>query len=206
MWSNWASPVLESRPSTWWRPDGPGVAGGRSRAEPLHLRGRPAANARGGIRRRSAGWKPAVLAGSADALLRPSIWGAGHDARCAARREARTRQSCRADGALVLGVLRPLWQTRQETASRLRGRIERVLDAAKAKGLRSGENPARWRGHLDALLPKRQKLHRGHHRALPYHRAEHRPATAARSSATPPVGPPLAKTSSASPVHPTTRA
>ncbi|MFG1359947.1 tyrosine-type recombinase/integrase [Xanthobacter pseudotagetidis] len=68
----------------------------------------------------------------------------------------------------VLGVLQTLWQTKQETASRLRGRIERVLDAAKAKGLRSGENPARWRGHLDALLPKRQKLQRGHHAAMPY--------------------------------------
>lgn len=68
----------------------------------------------------------------------------------------------------VLEVLQPLWQTKQETASRLRGRIERVLDAAKAKGLRSGENPARWRGHLDALLPRRQKLQRGHHPAMPY--------------------------------------
>ncbi len=68
----------------------------------------------------------------------------------------------------VLEVLQPLWQSKQETASRLRGRIERVLDAAKAKGLRSGENPARWRGHLDNLLPRRQKLQRGHHPALPY--------------------------------------
>lgn len=68
----------------------------------------------------------------------------------------------------VLAVLKPLWSTKQETASRLRGRIERVLDAAKAKGLRTGENPARWRGHLDALLPKRQKLQRGHHAAMPY--------------------------------------
>jgi integrase len=68
----------------------------------------------------------------------------------------------------ILGVLQPLWLKRPETASRLRGRIERVLDAAKAKGLRSGENPARWRGHLDALLPKRQKLTRGHHAAMPY--------------------------------------
>ena len=55
-----------------------------------------------------------------------------------------------------------------ETASRLRGRIERVLDAAKAQGLRSGENPARWRGHLDQLLPKRQRLTRGHHAAMRY--------------------------------------
>jgi integrase len=68
----------------------------------------------------------------------------------------------------VLAVLKPLWHYKPETASRLRGRIERVLDAAKAQGLRSGENPARWRGHLDHLLPKRQKLTRGHHAAMSY--------------------------------------
>jgi integrase len=68
----------------------------------------------------------------------------------------------------VLGVLAPIWQTRHATASRLRGRIERVLDAAKAKGLRSGENPARWRGHLDKLLSGRRKLMRGHHAAMEY--------------------------------------
>jgi integrase len=68
----------------------------------------------------------------------------------------------------VLAVLKPIWATKPETASRLRGRIERVLDAAKAKGYRKGENPARWRGHLDHLLPKRQKLTRGHHAALPF--------------------------------------
>jgi hypothetical protein len=68
----------------------------------------------------------------------------------------------------VLGVLKPIWSTRAETASRLRGRIERVLNAAKAKGHRSGENPAAWRGHLENLLPKRQKLARGHHAAMPY--------------------------------------
>ncbi|MBD1544893.1 tyrosine-type recombinase/integrase [Roseibium aggregatum] len=72
------------------------------------------------------------------------------------------------DTAAVLSVLQPIWQTKPETANRLRGRLERVLDAAKAKGLRSGENPARWRGHLDSLLPKRQKLKRGHHAAMPY--------------------------------------
>lgn len=59
-------------------------------------------------------------------------------------------------------------ETIPETASRLRNRIERVLDAARAKGQRTGENPARWRGHLDKLLPARQKLTRGHHAALPY--------------------------------------
>jgi integrase len=68
----------------------------------------------------------------------------------------------------VLRVLKPLWLAKPETASRLRGRIERVLDFAKARGMRSGENPARWRGHLDALLPKRHELTRGHHKAMPF--------------------------------------
>ncbi len=68
----------------------------------------------------------------------------------------------------VLSVLKSFWNDKPETASRLRGRIERVLDAAKARGLRSGENPARWRGHLDQLLPKRQRLTRGHHAAMGY--------------------------------------
>lgn len=68
----------------------------------------------------------------------------------------------------VLDVLQPLWQRTPETAERLRGRIENILDAAKARGHRSGENPARWRGHLDQLLPKRQRLSRGHHKALAY--------------------------------------
>lgn len=88
----------------------------------------------------------------------------------------------------ILEVLQPLWQRTPETAERLRGRIENVLDAAKAKGLRTGENPARWRGHLDQLLPKRQRLSRGHHTALPYAEAPSfmadlrgREATAARA-------------------------
>ena len=68
----------------------------------------------------------------------------------------------------VLLALKPIWSKKAETASRLRGRIERVLDAAKAQGLRSGENPARWRGHLDQLLPQRQQLARGHHAAMSY--------------------------------------
>jgi integrase len=68
----------------------------------------------------------------------------------------------------VLSVLKPLWNEKPETASRLRGRIERVLDAAKAQGLRTGENPARWRGHLDQLLPKRQRLTRENHAAMSY--------------------------------------
>jgi integrase len=81
-----------------------------------------------------------------------------------------------------------LWKRTPETAERLRGRIENVLSAAKAKGYRSGENPALWRGHLDQLLPKRQRLSRGHHAALPYAAApafmedlRGRSATAARA-------------------------
>jgi integrase len=68
----------------------------------------------------------------------------------------------------VLAVLKSIWTTKAETASRVRGRIEKVLDAAKAKGFRDGENPARWRGHLDHLLPRPSKLSRGHHAAMPY--------------------------------------
>ena len=72
------------------------------------------------------------------------------------------------DTSGVLACLTPIWQTKPETASRVRGRIERVLNAAKAERLRSGENPAAWRGHLDATLPKPAKLTRGHHAALAY--------------------------------------
>jgi hypothetical protein len=72
------------------------------------------------------------------------------------------------DTAAVLAVLKPLWQAKPETASRLRGRVEAVLDAAKAQGYRSGENPAAWRGHLAHLLPKRGILSRGHHAAMAY--------------------------------------
>src|SRR5271165_6916428 len=78
------------------------------------------------------------------------------------------RQIYEVDTAGVLACLTPIWQAKPETASRVRGRIERVLNAAKAEGLRSGENPAAWRGHLDATLPKPKKLTRGHHAALPY--------------------------------------
>lgn len=88
----------------------------------------------------------------------------------------------------VVAVLKPIWLELPETASRVRGRIERVLDAAKAKGHRTGENPARWRGHLDLLLPRRQKLAKGHHAALPFaeiagffRELKERPALAARA-------------------------
>jgi integrase len=68
----------------------------------------------------------------------------------------------------ALRVLKPLWQTRLETANRLRGRCERVWDFAKARGHCSGENPFRWRSHLDKLLPPRARLTRGHHKAMPF--------------------------------------
>ncbi|WP_373489998.1 tyrosine-type recombinase/integrase, partial [Parasphingorhabdus sp.] len=68
----------------------------------------------------------------------------------------------------VLAVLKPRWSKTPETAKRLQSRIEAILDAAKANGLRTGDNPARWRGHLDKLLSKRSKLTRGHHAALPF--------------------------------------
>lgn len=73
------------------------------------------------------------------------------------------------DTAMVVKVLEPIWTAKPETASRVRGRIEAVLDWATARGYRQGENPARWRGHLDKLLPARSKVRRvRHHAALPY--------------------------------------
>jgi integrase len=70
----------------------------------------------------------------------------------------------------ILAVLRPIWQSKSVTASRVRGRIEAVLDAARARGHipESTANSARWKGHLDALLPKPEKLRRGHHAAMPF--------------------------------------
>src|SRR5215813_3796882 len=73
------------------------------------------------------------------------------------------------DTALVLVTLEPIWKAKPETASRVRGRIESILDWAKARGYREGENPARWRGHLDNLLPPRSKVRRvEHYSAMPY--------------------------------------
>jgi integrase len=73
------------------------------------------------------------------------------------------------DVGLVMKAVEPLWNTKSETASRVRGRIESVLDWATARGYRSGDNPARWRGHLENLLPKRSAVRRvEHHAALPY--------------------------------------
>jgi integrase len=94
------------------------------------------------------------------------------------------------DTADVIALLKPIWSKLPETAARVRGRVERVLDAAKAKGLREGENPARWRGHLDLLLPRRAKAAPVHHAALPFAELPHfmqaltaRPAPAARALA-----------------------
>ena len=71
--------------------------------------------------------------------------------------------------ALVTKVLEPIWKEKTETASRVRGRIEAILDWATARAFRIGENPARWRGHLDKLFPARSKVQKvKHHKALSY--------------------------------------
>src|SRR4051794_23222916 len=73
------------------------------------------------------------------------------------------------DTALVMRVLDPIWSTKSETAGRVRGHVESVIDAAKARGEYAGENPARWKGHLENLLPKRTKVRKvRNHPALPY--------------------------------------
>jgi integrase len=73
------------------------------------------------------------------------------------------------DVGLVMKAIEPIWVQKPETAGRVRGRIESVLDWATARGYRRGENPARWRGHLENLLPKKSKVRRvEHHAALPY--------------------------------------
>jgi integrase len=73
------------------------------------------------------------------------------------------------DTALVVKVLDPIWSKKPETASRLRGRIESVLDFATVRGYRTGENPARWKGHLKEALPAISRVRRvKHHAAMPY--------------------------------------
>jgi integrase len=73
------------------------------------------------------------------------------------------------DVGLVMRALESIWTAKPETASRVRGRIEAIIDWATARGYRRGENPARWRGHLENLLPSRSKVRRiEHHAALPY--------------------------------------
>ncbi|SFQ55744.1 Integrase [Roseivivax halotolerans] len=82
-------------------------------------------------------------------------------------KKIRTRAIADVDIEDVVAVLRPVWLKKPETARRIRMRLERVLDAAKVRGLRSGENPARWRGNLELLLPKQPKAD-GHHAAMPW--------------------------------------
>ena len=73
------------------------------------------------------------------------------------------------NGAMVIQVLKPIWNLKPETASRLRGRIETILNYATACGYRSGDNPAQWRGHLDYVFPARNEIRKvKHHAALPY--------------------------------------
>jgi integrase len=73
------------------------------------------------------------------------------------------------DTSLVMRALEPIWAAKPETASRVRGRVESILDWATTRGFRRGENPARWRGHLENLLPKRSRVRKvEHHAALPY--------------------------------------
>jgi len=73
------------------------------------------------------------------------------------------------DTPLVLKILEPIWHSKPETASRVRGRIESILDAARAREFRTGENPARWRGHLENLLPKPSTVRKAvHYAALSY--------------------------------------
>jgi integrase len=73
------------------------------------------------------------------------------------------------DTAIIMRIIEPLWRTKPETASRVRGRIEQIIDWSKTMGLRSGENPARWKGHLDNLLPAKTKVRTvTHHASVPY--------------------------------------
>ncbi|MEP3277057.1 MAG: integrase arm-type DNA-binding domain-containing protein [Stappiaceae bacterium] len=80
----------------------------------------------------------------------------------------RTKQVADIETIDVLNILQPIWEKVPETASRTRGRMENVLDFAKAKHWRIGENPARWKGHLQNILPPRQKTDRKHFAAMPY--------------------------------------
>ena len=89
----------------------------------------------------------------------------------------------------ILKILQPIWTTKSETAARVRGRIEVILDWAKVRGFRAGENPARWRGHMEILLPARSKVREvKHHNALPFaelpafmQRLQKEPGNAARA-------------------------
>lgn len=105
-----------------------------------------------------AGWKNEKHAAQWTATLKTYVYPVFGDVAVAA-----------VDVGLVLKVLEPIWTTKAETASRLRGRIESVLDWTTARKYRQGENPARWKGHLDHILPARSRVAKvKHHAALPY--------------------------------------
>jgi integrase len=73
------------------------------------------------------------------------------------------------DVGAIMKILKPIWSTKSETASRVRGRVETIINWATSRGLREGENPARWKGHLEMLLPRLSKVRQvKHHAALPY--------------------------------------
>ena len=110
------------------------------------------------IKAHRAGWKNAVHAAQWDSTLKTYVSPVFGSLPAQA-----------IDTALVIRVIEPLWTTKPETAGRLRGRIESILDWARVRGYRTGENPARWKGHLDHLLPARNKVRKvEHHAALPY--------------------------------------
>src|SRR5205085_3631103 len=72
------------------------------------------------------------------------------------------------DTPAILAVVKPLWASKYKTARNIRNAIEQILDSAKARGLRSGDNPARWTGLLEHLLPSRPATEKKHHAALPW--------------------------------------
>ncbi len=110
------------------------------------------------IKSHSAGWKNAKHASQWQNTLNTYVYPAFGDLPVQA-----------VDTGLVIKVLEQIWTVKTETASRVRGRIEAVLDWASARKYREGENPARWRGHLDKLLPARSKVQKvRHHAALPF--------------------------------------
>jgi integrase len=112
----------------------------------------------------AAQWEMTLMGRVADKAS-PTGWKPAETDYCATLRAKPVNTVTTAD---VLAVLAAIWDVVPETASRLRGRIERVLAAAKAGGHRSGENPARWQENLKDLLPKRRRLTRGHHPAMRY--------------------------------------
>ena len=91
-----------------------------------------------------------------------------HEAHVAALTALRAKPVADVATEHVLAVISPLWTEAPESASRVRGRIERALDAARVKGHRTGENPARWKGHLALILPRRSAATREHHAAMSY--------------------------------------